>query len=436
MNRRRIIIAFLTVLIVGLGCIICSDLIFAISSVYQQRQQRQQPTFKGDRLEVAENAARLADPSLKQKLSDWLSSARLAFFHNAPVDPNEHLLAETLTDRGRGVHDLSTKMPKRHKLYVDHNSLTNIGLKDFVIKGDQICGTEKVGILVLVHSAFANQRKRNIQRKTWTKPNLEGVNTRVAFLVGRPPIKGDYTPRIKNGGRHRAQQELVKEADTFQDIVQADFIDTYRNLTTKNIFGNLWISSYCHQAELVVRTDDDTFIDLYAVHHITRDLIGSPAYKMNEFMLCPVNQGGRVHRNKKDKWYVSYQEWSKKDSPGDKWPNFCSGNFVATNPGTAARLVEAARHTKFLSLDDVWVSGYLVSQLNFTHFDLSRDVLQLDPKKLLATKLKQSTHVYHHDYLVGTVSRLEDAQKLHQLAEACYAFKCRNNLYMDYKRRA
>jgi len=49
MNGRLIIIAILTALIVGLGCIICSDLIFAISSVYQQLQQRQQPTIKGDR---------------------------------------------------------------------------------------------------------------------------------------------------------------------------------------------------------------------------------------------------------------------------------------------------------------------------------------------------------------------------------------------------
>ena len=29
--------------------------------------------------------------------------------------------------------------------------------------------------------------------------------------------------------------------------------------------GNLWVSEYCQQAEFVVKTDDDMFVDLYEV---------------------------------------------------------------------------------------------------------------------------------------------------------------------------
>ena len=48
-------------------------------------------------------------------------------------------------------------------------------------------------------------------------------------------------------------------------LIQGDFMDTYHNLSYKEIMGNLWISEFCEQAEFVVKTDDDQFIDLYEV---------------------------------------------------------------------------------------------------------------------------------------------------------------------------
>ena len=34
--------------------------------------------------------------------------------------------------------------------------------------------------------------------------------------------------------------------------------------------GNLWVSQFCEQAEFVIKTDDDMFVDLYAVYFHTR----------------------------------------------------------------------------------------------------------------------------------------------------------------------
>ena len=31
--------------------------------------------------------------------------------------------------------------------------------------------------------------------------------------------------------------------------------------------GNLWVSEFCEQAEFVVKTDDDQFVDLYEVNN-------------------------------------------------------------------------------------------------------------------------------------------------------------------------
>ncbi len=39
-----------------------------------------------------------------------------------------------------------------------------------------------------------------------------------------------------------------------------DFIDKYHNLVYKNIFGKLWVSEFCEQAEFVVKVASDTFV--------------------------------------------------------------------------------------------------------------------------------------------------------------------------------
>ena len=81
---------------------------------------------------------------------------------------------------------------------------------------------------------------------------MPGVSTRLVFLLGA----------TKDAA---LQRSLEMESRRHGDLVQGDFLDTYHNLSYKEIMGNLWISEFCEQAEFVVKTDDDQFIDLYEV---------------------------------------------------------------------------------------------------------------------------------------------------------------------------
>ena len=64
--------------------------------------------------------------------------------------------------------------------------------------------------------------------------------------------------------------------------------------------GNLWVSEFCEQAEFVVKTDDDQFVDLYEVNNtslrskqimwleykvytLTRAKVNSSDYKNDRF---------------------------------------------------------------------------------------------------------------------------------------------------------
>ena len=42
-------------------------------------------------------------------------------------------------------------------------------------------------------------------------------------------------------------ESIARENDKHHDILQGDFLDTYRNLSYKNVTGKLWVSQFCQQ---------------------------------------------------------------------------------------------------------------------------------------------------------------------------------------------
>ena len=77
------------------------------------------------------------------------------------------------------------------------------------------------------------------------------------------------------------QRRLEEESSKHGDLVQGDFLDTYHNLSYKAVMGNLWVAEFCSQAEFVVKTDDDMYVDLYEVHTLTRRHLTSSQYLEN-----------------------------------------------------------------------------------------------------------------------------------------------------------
>ena len=68
------------------------------------------------------------------------------------------------------------------------------------------------------------------------------------------------------------QRSLEEESQEYGDLVQGDFLDNYYNLSYKAIMGNLWVAEFCNQAEFLVKTDDDMFVDMYEVKTCFIDL--------------------------------------------------------------------------------------------------------------------------------------------------------------------
>ena len=64
--------------------------------------------------------------------------------------------------------------------------------------------------------------------------------------------------------------------------------------------------------------------------------------------MCPAINSDKVHRDKGNKWYISYEDLPRdtKKYPGDTmefYPTYCKGAIYIVNPGTARSLAEVRK---------------------------------------------------------------------------------------------
>ena len=113
---------------------------------------------------------------------------------------------------------LEKSKPKRCTLlgYTHHTSSTML-----------MCAVDmkRFSVLVMVHTAMEHFFRRKEMRRTWLNTtHYSPKHLKVIFLVGTT-------------GNKTMQEQLRNESNVFHDIIQGDFVDTYRNLTNKGVMG-------------------------------------------------------------------------------------------------------------------------------------------------------------------------------------------------------
>ena len=56
--------------------------------------------------------------------------------------------------------------------------------------------------------------------------------------------------------------QVLEESDKYSDLVITEHFDTYNNLTLKTLAAFDWMLTFCPQAEYLLKTDDDMFIQV------------------------------------------------------------------------------------------------------------------------------------------------------------------------------
>ncbi|XP_035526697.1 beta-1,3-galactosyltransferase 2-like [Morone saxatilis] len=204
---------------------------------------------------------------------------------------------------------------------------------------DKCAESRPVPFLVLLIATEARQvEARNAIRQTWGNESVAPALGFIRlFLLG------------KNEGELGLLQQRMLEAESrrYHDIIQQDFMDSYKNLTIKTLMGMNWVAIHCPQASYVMKTDSDMFVNTeYLIYKLLR-----PETKPRKNYFTGNNMRGFApNRNKNSKWYMPPELY-----PSDKYPTFCSGTGYVFSGDLARNIYRASLSIPHLHLEDVYV---------------------------------------------------------------------------------
>ncbi|XP_068599899.1 UDP-GlcNAc:betaGal beta-1,3-N-acetylglucosaminyltransferase 7 [Brachionichthys hirsutus] len=109
-------------------------------------------------------------------------------------------------------------------------------------------------MLMVIKSLATQHDRREAIRKTWGNEQvIDGKVIKLLFLLAKPPNEEE---RVNH-------QKLVEYEDRiYGDILQWDFLDSFFNLTLKEIHFLRWFHTYCPTVRYVFKGDDDVFVSI------------------------------------------------------------------------------------------------------------------------------------------------------------------------------
>lgn len=220
-----------------------------------------------------------------------------------------------------------------------------------------LCNTGQAKHLIFVHTDPTHAQERRLLRATVGHPRIASLfNWTALFLIGLRP-----------------EANVTDEAAMFGDVVQLPFIDHYRNLSLKFLYGMRWVMINCPSVRSLVKIDDDVFIHPEVLDSYLRKRIKADERRLH----CATFRGNAVIRNPHSRHYLSRNDYPKK-----YFPMHCHGWFVVIPASVMWDLYAASFRVPFHAIDDAYVTGDLAKAASLSHMDISAS-LSADEDRLL-----------------------------------------------------
>lgn len=233
----------------------------------------------------------------------------------------------------------------------------------------QISGN--ITLLILITSAPNHINYRQSIRQTWSHFG-QRTDVAIGFIIGRLETPGPV------------KVQLQHEMNLYGDLIQANFVDSYNNLTLKTISILEWTLTYCSTAEFLLKTDDDMFINVprllefIQLHRNKKSLIyGRLAKKWK-----PI-------RNKKSKYYVSPAQYGAK-----LFPSFTTGPaYLFTGGKTIEKMYHMALKNTYLKLEDVYTTGIVAQNAGINRIHVNEFLNRRIPFNVCNIRKSISIHM-------------------------------------------
>ena len=138
---------------------------------------------------------------------------------------------------------------------------------EYFINNDALCQqldqSVPTTLLVVIVSASVNLNKRKIIRSTWARDLMNSTHqggqwARYTFLIGSASAEN--------------QRTIDEEHQIHSDVIQLKLPDDYSNLTLKSVALLHWVDKFCPKVHLILKCDDDIFINVRALASLTQQI--------------------------------------------------------------------------------------------------------------------------------------------------------------------
>lgn len=264
--------------------------------------------------------------------------------------------------------------------------------------------SNKTQIVLLVTSYAGDVEVRSAVRQAYPKQVLDEMNIRRVFLLARI-----HPDRNRNG---ISQAAIENEQERFQDMIQGDFIEDYKNLTLKHLMGLTWACWRCSHVPYIIKMDHDIVVDLFSIMKMLQKL------PHRQYILAGyVMSNMKPIRERNSKWYVTREEYN-----ADDYPSFLSGWLYITNAATVQLLYTASQNVPHFWIDDLYITGILAQEIPVPLVRLNR-YYATDPNPI---KCCISHPKYMCDLWVGpNGGDVKLVQHFAAYARACFKYSCK-----------
>ncbi|KAF7648581.1 hypothetical protein LDENG_00154370 [Lucifuga dentata] len=208
-----------------------------------------------------------------------------------------------------------------------------------LINHPEKCVDGEVHLLMVVKSVIEQHDRREAVRKSWGREDtVDGKKIRTLFLLGSPTTGKD----TKN------LQKLIEYEDRiYGDILQWDFMDTFFNLTLKEVNFLKWFDIYCSDVHFIFKGDDDVFVN-------TNNLLDLIGFRVEEYKVDNLFVGDTISkaipiRNRQSKYYIPKELYDK------PYPPYVGGGGFLMSSQLARRLFVVSEDLELYPIDDVFL---------------------------------------------------------------------------------
>ena len=222
------------------------------------------------------------------------------------------------------------------------------------------CPAGGPSLLVVIPSMDKDKDRRKAIRETWASPayghpwpgperSRSNYTVKVVFFLA---VSKSYT-----------QQTLEQEAEVHRDIVRADFVEAYHNLSLKmNVVLN-WVNTYCTGARHVIKVDQDTFVNI----PLLLDVLELFSTKQSRFVLGRKHGAAFPPVVRLGRWQVSKEVY-----PFPSFPRYMLGHSYVISGDAIKPLYHASQRMPLIPNEDAYVTGILAKSANMSRVHSTR----------------------------------------------------------------